>query len=123
MANLIILWSTWNTDWKLGVAILLGYLILILNRVFKLNPHTPVLNWRAAQWLPVYLIGMGVIVYISDYGPMKSPILPLWWDMVTVAVFSLVIYYWAISVSLSREEILAIIGESEPIDAVPGYAD
>jgi amino acid transporter len=40
----------------------------------------------------------------------------------TVAVFSLVIYYWAISVSLSREDILAIIGESEPIDAVPGYA-
>jgi amino acid transporter len=117
VANLIILWSTWNTDWKLGVAILLGYLILGLSRVFKLNPQAPVFNWAAAQWLPVYLIGMGVIVYISAFGPMKNPLLPLWWDMVVVAVFSVVIYYWAIAVSLSREQIEAIIGEAEPVGA------
>ena len=28
VANLLILWSGWKTDWKLGVAILLGYAIL-----------------------------------------------------------------------------------------------
>jgi amino acid transporter len=111
VANLIILWSGWETAWKLGIAILIGYVILIANRVFNLNPHTPVLDWKAAQWLPVYLIGMGVIVYLSDYGPRKDPVFPLWWDMLVVAVFSLVIYYWAMAVALTREKIIEMINE------------
>jgi hypothetical protein len=111
VANLIILWSGWETAWKLGIAILIGYVILIANRVFRLNPITPVLDWKAAQWLPVYLIGMGLIVYLSDFGPLKDPVFPLWWDMVVVAVFSIVIYLWAMAVALSREQIEEMISE------------
>ena len=55
------------------MAILLGYGILGLTRVFRVNTHNPVMQWRAAQWLPVYLVGLGVIVYLSPYGPMKTP--------------------------------------------------
>ena len=47
VANLLILWSGWTTDWKLGVAILIGYVILVANRVFKLNPIKPVARPRA----------------------------------------------------------------------------
>src|SRR4029077_17461983 len=50
VASLIILWTTWNTDWKLGVAILIGYVILIGNRVLKLNEHKPNIQWRSATW-------------------------------------------------------------------------
>lgn len=109
VANLIILWSGWDTDWKLGLAILLGYVILIANRLFHWNEKPPVLNWRAAMWLPPYLIGMGVIVYLSTFGP--QGVIPLWWDIAVVAVFSLVIYYWAVEVSLSREQIEEMINE------------
>src|SRR4030095_6751003 len=49
VANLLILWSGWTTDYKLGIAILIGYVILAANRLLKLNPHTPVLHWRAAR--------------------------------------------------------------------------
>ncbi|MEV6011442.1 APC family permease [Streptomyces sp. NPDC051976] len=111
VANLLILWSGWTTDWKLGVAILIGYVILIANRVFKMNPITPQLDLRAAQWLPVYLVGMGLIVYLSDFGPLKHPWFPLWWDMLAVAVFSLVIYYWAMAVALPREQIQHMIDQ------------
>lgn len=111
VANLLILWSGWTTDWKLGVAILIGYVILIANRVFKMNPITPQLDLRAAQWLPVYLVGMGLIVYLSDFGPLKHPWFPLWWDMLAVAVFSLVIYYWAMAVALPREQIQNMIDQ------------
>src|SRR5262249_37636640 len=51
VANLIILWTTWNTDWKLGVSILIGYVILIGNRMLHLNEHRPNINWHAAVWL------------------------------------------------------------------------
>jgi amino acid transporter len=109
VANLLILWSGWTTDYKLGIAILIGYAILAANRVFKLNPTTPVLDLRAAVWLPVYLVGMGLIVYVSDFGPLKDPWLPLWWDMLAVIVFSLAIYFWALRVALPAERIERMI--------------
>jgi amino acid transporter len=111
ISGLIILWTTWDTDWKLGVAILVGYVILAANRIFDLNEQKPMLDWRAASWLPAYLLGMGVIVYLSSFGPRADPPLPFGWDMAAVAVFSVAIYYWAISVSLRKEQIEEMLEE------------
>ncbi|MGH3509196.1 MAG: APC family permease, partial [Nocardioidaceae bacterium] len=66
VASLIIVWTGWDIDKKLGILIILGCL-LIFNREFKPG-H---MRWQSAVWLPVYLIGLGVIVYISDFGPTK----------------------------------------------------
>jgi amino acid transporter len=109
VANLLILWSGWKTDYKLGVAILIGYVILTANRVLKLNPIVPHFEVKAAAWLPAYLVGMGLIVYLSDFGPMKHPWFPLWWDMLAVAVFSLAIYFWAMRVALPADGIRELI--------------
>ena len=111
VANLLILWSGWDTDWRLGVAIAIGYVILVVTRVFHLNSESPQLDLKAASWLPFYLVGMGAIVYLSDFGPMSSPIFPLWWDIVAVGIFSAIIYYWAIAVALPRERIEQMIGD------------
>jgi len=111
VANLLILWSGWTTDWKLGVAILIGYVILGVNRLFHLNDVRPVLDWRAASWLPVYLVGMGVIVYLSAFGGLKSPLYGVWWSIGIAAAFSLGIYFWAMQVALPRERIEEIIGD------------
>jgi amino acid transporter len=107
IANLIILWSGWTTDWKLGIAVAIGYVVIVVNRIAGGNRKVqPNWDWRAAQWLFPYLIGIGLIVYLSDFGPLKHPWFPLGWDMLVIALFSLVIYYWAINVASSREEIL-----------------
>ncbi|GAB3769253.1 amino acid transporter [Nocardioides ginsengisegetis] len=114
IANLIILWTGWDTIWKLGITILIGYAILVANRVFKLNEHKPTLDWKAASWLIPYLIGMGVIVYISDFGPKgDDALIPFGWDALVVAAWSLVVYYWAMAVALSTEQIEEMIGEVE----------
>jgi amino acid transporter len=128
VANLLILWSGWTTDWKLGVAILIGYVVLACTRIFGWNSTAPQLDLRAAQWLPVYLIGMGLIVYLSDFGPLAHPWFPLWWDILAVAVFSLAIYYWAMRVALPAEKIDRLIGEvvlpeEEGIAGAPPAAD
>jgi amino acid transporter len=112
ISGLIILWTTWDTDWKLGVSILIGYAILIANRLFNLNQeHQPLLDWRAASWLPAYLIGMGIIVYISSFGPMDSPVLTFGWDMAVTVVFSFAIFYWAMQVCLPQEKIEQMMEE------------
>ena len=121
VANLLILWSGWDTDWRLGVAISIGYFILVATRVFNLNSQSPALDLRAASWLPFYLVGMGAIVYLSDFGPTTHQFFgalgpspdwfPLWWDIVAVAVFSAIIYYWAMAVALPAERIEEMIGD------------
>jgi amino acid transporter len=113
VANLLILWSGWDTVWRLGVAILIGYVILAATRLFNWNSRSPQLDFRAASWLPFYLVGMGAIVYLSDFGPRENPVFPLWWDMVAVAVFSTIIYLWALAVALPTERIEEMIGAVE----------
>jgi amino acid transporter len=120
VANLIILWTGWNTDWKLGIAILIGYAILVLNRVFHLNSRRPEFHWRSASWLPVYLVGLGVIVRLSTFGGTGT--LPLWWDMLVVAIFSLIIYYWAREVALPTERIEQMINEVVVAEETPAAA-
>src|SRR3954464_9631107 len=44
VSGLIILWSGWDTDWKLGIAILIGYAILAISRIFHLNDKPTHLN-------------------------------------------------------------------------------
>jgi amino acid transporter len=111
VSGLIIVWSGWTTDWKLGVAIVLGYVILGLCRVLHLNAHEPLLEWRSAQWLPAYLVGLGVIVLLSPYGPLTTPVIPLWWSIAVTAAFSLIIYYWALAVALPTEQIERMVDE------------
>jgi amino acid transporter len=122
LANLLILWTGWDIDYKLGISIFAGYLILVLSRVFNLNPIKPVLDLKAAAWVPVYLIGLGIITWQSQAfdssatgtngaGTPHHGWFPFGWDMAIVAVFSLVIYYWAQIVSLSTERIQQMIDE------------
>ena len=112
IANLIILWAGWDTVWKLGVSIVIGYAILVGNRVLRLNPHKPTLDWKAASWLLPYLVGMGLIVYLSDFGPKgDNALIPFGWDALVVAAWSSVIYAWAMAVALPKDAIEDMIGE------------
>ncbi|MER7986593.1 APC family permease [Streptomyces noursei] len=126
VANLIIYWAGWDTLWRLGVAIVLGYLVLGGSALLKLNPKTPHVDWKHAQWLPAYLLGMGVISWQGGFcstGPASkvacgaTDALPLWWDIALIAAFSLVIYFWAQAVRLPDERTREYIGS---VEVVPG---
>ena len=54
---------------------------------------------------------MGVIVYLSDFGPLRNPAFPLWWDMAVVAIFGAIIYFWALAVALPTDRIEEMIGD------------
>ena len=111
ISGLIILWSGWDTDWKLGIAILIGYVILAVNLIFDLNDKPVHLNLKGAAWLPVYLVGMGVITYISSFGPMDDPVLGDYLGIIVTVLFSAAIYYWAMAVALPPEEIEEMVSE------------
>ena len=114
VADLLIYWSGFEVVWKLGVVLLIGYVVLGVSMAF--DKQRPPLDIKSGIWLPVWLLGLGIISWQGQYagGAVAAPVntghIPFWWDMVVVAVFSLVIYYWAMATKLPREEMLNLVG-------------
>ncbi|MEU1460840.1 APC family permease [Streptomyces sp. NPDC005727] len=118
VANLIIYWAGWDTLWRLGFAILLGYVLLgsyAWYAVRKNLPDAPRLDFKAAQWLPGYLLGLGLISWLGGFG--GRGYIGLWWDIVVVAAFSLGVYYWAKATASKTEAIERSIEEVVVTDA------
>jgi amino acid transporter len=107
ITGLIIYWSGFEVIWKLGIVLVIGYILIGVSMAF--DSQRPPLDWKSAQWLPVYLIGMGIISWQGQFGPNNTNRIPFWWDMIIVAIFCLVIYYWAMATRLPREEMLNLI--------------
>jgi amino acid transporter len=113
IANLLIYWSGLEAVWKLGVCIVIGYVLIGI--FMSTDSQRPKLNWKSAQWLPVYLIGMGIISWQGQYSggakaaPVNTGHIPFWWDMLVVAGFSVGIYIWAQLTRLPREEMLELV--------------
>ena len=118
VANLLIYWSGFETIWKLGICMVIGYAAIAIAMIFdSQRPKLGRREWIAASWVPVYLIGMGLISWNGQFtggatvAPLPTGRIHLWYDIGVVAVFSLVIFFWAYFAALPREEILGIIGE------------
>jgi len=127
VADLLIYWSGFEVVWKLGIVLVLGYVIMAAFMAF--DPQRPPLEWKSALWLPAWLIGMGIISWQGQYAgvpsvdkhpqpPTNTFNIPFWWDMLVVAGFSLAIYFWAMATRLPRDEMLRLVSaqavEPEP---------
>ena len=125
VADLLIYWSGFEVVWKLGVVLLIGYVVLGVSMAF--DKQRPPLDWKNALWLPAWLIGLGIISWQGQFsgGAVAAPVntnnIPFWWDTVVVAGFSLIIYYWAMWTKLPRQEMLDLVnrqaGEQELPDS------
>jgi amino acid transporter len=69
-SNLIVYWTGWDIDWKLYVAILIGFALLGLNqlagRAFNWT-DVPRLDFRHGWWLLVWFGGLTIISYLGSY--------------------------------------------------------
>src|SRR5215467_11718898 len=113
VADLLIYWSGFEVIWKLGVVLVIGYVIIGICMAF--DPQRPPLDWKTAIWLPAWLIGMGIISWQGQYSggaeaaPVNTNRIPFWWNIVVVAAFSLLIYWWAMRTKLPRAEMQNLV--------------
>jgi amino acid transporter len=134
-AGWVILWSGWQTYSTLVVALLIGYALIWLSYVFKLNPRAPAMDWQAAPWIIGWIIGMGVVSYISSFGaggiiggigffkhwldqggndPLSIGANSVYWSIVFSAVVSLIVYYWAIFTRLPEHKVDEYVADVYP---------
>ena len=120
-AGWIILFSGWQTYTTLMVAMLLGYALIFSSIGSGRNPNAPTMDRAAMPWIATWLIGMGVVSYLSAFGPGGiiggigifknvldqggTDIIGLWGGIILSAAFNLVIYYWAISQRLPDSKV------------------
>src|SRR3984957_8132544 len=129
-AGWVILFSGWQTYSTLVLALLLGYALIWVSYSLKLNPRAPAMDWQAAQWIIPWIIGMGVISYLSAFGPggivggigFFKHVLPLggtdhiglWGGIIASGAFNLIIYYWAISQRLPESKVDEYVADVYP---------
>jgi len=129
-AGWVILFSGWQTYSTLVLALLLGYALIWASYSLKLNPRAPAMDWQAAPWIIGWIVGMGVISYLSAFGPggiiggigfFKNVLdqggtddIGLWGGIIASGVFSLIIYYWAISLRLPESKVDEYVAEVYP---------
>jgi len=123
IAGLLIYWSGFEVVWKLGVVLVIGYVLIGISMAF--DSQRPPLDWKNATWLPAWLIGLGVISWQGQYsgGAVAAPVntnnIPFWWDIVVVIGFSLIIYYWAMWTKLPRSEMLDLVNRQSGEQELP----
>ncbi|HET9104874.1 MAG TPA: APC family permease [Solirubrobacteraceae bacterium] len=129
-AGWIILFSGWQTYTTLLVAMLIGYALIFASIGSGRNEKAPRMDRQAIPWIAAWLIGMGVISYLSDFGPGGiiggigifkhvldqggTDTIGLWGGIIASAVFNLGIYYWAISQRLPGHMVDEYVREVYP---------
>jgi amino acid transporter len=99
-SNLIIYWSTWPINWKLFVAVALGFVLLPIYH--WLGNDVPKLDFRAgASWVLPWLGGLALISYLGDYG--GRGLIGFGTAIPILFVFSVAIYAIAVKSRLAPE--------------------
>jgi len=133
-ANFIVYWAGWNTIFWLYIFIIAGYVVFFVYQSVAPAGRKLALNWKAASWIPPWLIGLGIISYLGQY-PTSEPSsgwpfgiallakqdIPFWVDMGVVAVWSLVIYFWAARVAMPGSFVKAVEAVTDKEAHLPDF--
>lgn len=107
VANLIIYWSNYSTNWRIAVAMIFGALLMFLGRARLPEQLREALHWKAVAWIPVWVGGLVLLTYLGGSYVNGDGTVPFYWDMLVVIVFSVVIFYWAVNSCLPPADVEA----------------
>jgi amino acid transporter len=118
VSGLIIYWSGTSNVIKLDLAVLLFLALYAVARRF--DPSQAPIDFKAGAFALPWIIGLTLFSvfggsYVGSYPKVfgvSIPHIPFWWDIGAVAVFSLAVYFYAISSRLGPERVSANVLEA-----------
>lgn len=99
--NLLTYWTGWEIVSKMGIAIGVGLLFLLIYRV--LVKEKSQLDFYNSIWLWFYLCGMSAISYLGGFGNGLGKI-SFGWDFLIIGLFSIIVMELAVWNRLSEEK-------------------
>ena len=108
-ANLIIYWGGFETTWKLAVAIGVGLVLFTIGAWrYRTGAQRTIRN---SFWIAPWFGGQALIGWLGRYGNGCRNLLPNWVDIAVVIVFSLMIFYLAVRLTLTKEATAAAVAK------------
>ena len=107
-ANLIIYWGGFDATWKLVCAMLAG-LCLFAMGAWRNNTGAQ-RTIKNVVWIFPWFGGQVVLGWLGRYGG-GGNVIPDWVDVGVTIVFSLVIFYWAVALTVHRDEAAAAVAK------------
>jgi amino acid transporter len=114
-SNLIIFWAGWTTNWKLFVAILIGFVLLGLQVVFA-RDRLPKMDWRAGWWIIPWLASLALVSYLGPYTKEAAHEVSEGAGAALILGISVVIYAAAYRSRLPTERVKELIDEHTGAD-------
>jgi amino acid transporter len=109
-SNLIVYWAGWDIDWKLFVAVALGFVVLALFHVTR-SMDTSNLDLRAgATWALPWLAGLCLISYLGDFPEHSANAgntgdITFGWGFLVLLALSALVYWLALAVRLPQQRV------------------
>jgi amino acid transporter len=107
-ANLILYWGGFEYTWKLALALLFGLALFAIGAARARTGSLVMV--RSAAWIGPWILGAVVIGALGRYGG-GHRVLPNWIDLLVVIGFSVVIFYWAVRLSMSPERVAEAVAK------------
>lgn len=117
-SNLIVYWSGWDIVWKLMIAVLIGYVVLVIHELGN-RKTTPNLELRSGFWVPLWLAGLTLISWLGEYPALDKHegnigFLGFGWATLVVALFSMFIMWVSTTMRLPPERTIEHLREPAP---------
>jgi amino acid transporter len=101
--GLLVYWVGWNTDWKMFVALAIGYGLFVVYRVTQPRPR-PALRWRQFAWMAGWFVGLLVISALGSFGG-GAGVISFVVSIPLIAVFSVLVLWWGVATGLRAPEV------------------
>jgi amino acid transporter len=114
-SNLIVYWAGWNINWKLFVAVAIGFVLLAVYHALG-GENLPRLDWRAgATWALPWLAGLCLISYLGDYPAPRqgnTGTITFGWGFLVLLALTALVWWLAVRSRLPRERVEEYIRET-----------
>jgi amino acid transporter len=122
-ANIVVYVSGYSTIFWMEMFIVVGFIIFGIYQASLPAERRTILDLKSATWLLPWLAAVLVIAWLGRYDGNPTKVFGLtlvatqrigeWWDLLVIAIMSLIIYYWARATAMPVDKVQAAVSEVE----------
>lgn len=119
-ANLIVYWTGWDVNWKLFLAVLIGYVVLVLHYIFSDRSKIPPMQMRSGWWMILWMGGLALLSWLGHYGDGALDLMGFGWGELVILVFTVIVFFVAVTQRLAPQDVVDNVQRTHMADPEDG---